>query len=58
MANIVIPFNAGGLSGIFPATAIVHPVVGFSVGGKSGVNFQVQVTSPREHQDAQPRRAA
>lgn len=46
MANIVIPFNAGGLSGIYPATAIVHPVVGFSVGGKSGVDFQVQITSP------------
>ena len=46
MANIVIPFNAGGLSGIFPATAIVHPVVGFSVGGKSGVYFQTQIVSP------------
>ena len=46
MANIVIPFNAGGKSGIFPATAIVHPVVGFTAGGKSGVDFQIQITSP------------
>jgi hypothetical protein len=46
MANIVIPFNPGGRSGIYPATAIIHPVVGLSVGGKSGVNFQTQIISP------------